>query len=56
MANHPTTQAIHSPVKEDVSVNYITSPKGLMSWLTTIAIREAWGIRALRLATRGTSK
>jgi len=36
MANHPTTQAIHSPVKEDVSVNYITSPKGLMSWLTTI--------------------
>lgn len=36
MTNHPTTQAIHTPVKEDVSVNYITSPKGLMSWLTTV--------------------
>src|SRR5215218_733932 len=36
MANHPTVQAQHTPVREDVSVNYITSPKGLMSWLTTV--------------------
>src|SRR3954464_11393200 len=36
MANHPTTQAAHSPGKQDVSVNYIPSPKGLMSWLTTV--------------------
>jgi cytochrome c oxidase subunit 1 len=36
MANQPTAQAHHPPVLEDVSVNYITSPKGLMSWLTTV--------------------
>ena len=49
MANHPATQAIHTPVKEDVSVNYITSPKGLMSWLTTldhkrIGIMYLWAV------------
>src|SRR5258707_12442063 len=36
MANQPTAQTQHTPVLEDVSVNYITSPKGIMSWLTTI--------------------
>ena len=49
MANHSATQAIHTPVKEDVSVNYITSPKGLMSWLTTldhkrIGIMYLWAV------------
>ena len=36
MANHPTMQAVQTPVKEDVSVNYLTSPKGWKSWLTTV--------------------
>ena len=49
MANHSATQAIHTPVKEDVSVNYITSPKGLKSWLTTldhkrIGIMYLWAV------------
>src|SRR3954453_1696026 len=36
MANQPTAQTHHAPLREDVSVNYITSPKGIMSWLTTV--------------------
>ncbi len=36
MANQLATQVTHPPPYADVSVNYLTEPKGLKSWLTTV--------------------